>query len=142
MTSLLSYLHNSLKITPLEDNKVQVTVTLESDEFIHYVRLLDSLTGFFRVINTKNRLAKAKVHYESEEHAEETGKIKSQYYSRLVESFDHYTSQGLDRKAAVKQISADLRKENHPWSSPDLVRPSLVAAGRDGRKCRSKKKQA
>ena len=139
MTSLLSYLHNSLKVTPLEDNKIQVTVTLESDEYIHYVRLLDSLTGFFRVINKKNRLAKGKAHYQSEEYAEETAKVKAKYYSRLVESFDLYTSQGFDRKSAIKQISADLRKENHPWSSPDLVRPSLIAAGRGARIGRPRK---
>ncbi|MDA3904083.1 MAG: hypothetical protein PF441_11630 [Desulfuromusa sp.] len=141
MTSLLLHLHDSLKVTPLEDNQVQVTVTLQSDEFIHYVRLLDSLTGFLHVIKNKDRLAKAKAHYESEEYAEETGKVKAQYYSRLVASFDLYTSQGFDRKAAIKQISADLRRENHPWSSPDLVRPSLVAAGRGGRPGRPRRQQ-
>ena len=142
MTSLLSYLHSSLKVTPLENNKVRVTVTLESDEYIHYVRLLDSLTGFFRVINTKNRLAKAKAHYESEEYAEETGKVKARYYARIVKLFDLYTSQGLNRYSAIKQIGADLRKENHPWSSPDLVRFSLGAAGRPGRPGRPRRKQS
>ncbi len=90
-------------------------------------------------MKNKDRLAKAKAHYESEEYAEETGKVKAQYYSRLVATFDLYTSQGFDRKAAIKQISADLRRENHPWSSPDLVRPSLVAAGRGGRPSRPRR---
>ena len=139
MTSLLLHLHDSLKVTPLEDNQVQVTVTLQSDEFIHYVRLLDSLTGFLRVIKNKNRSAKTKAHYDSKEYAEETAKTKDQYYSRIVKLFDLYTSQGLNRSSAIKQIGADLRKEKHPWSSPDLVRFSLADAGRPGRVGRPRK---
>ena len=139
MTSLLLHLHDSLKVTSLEDNQVQVTVTLQSDEFIHYVRLLDSLTGFLRVVNNKDRIAKHKKSDYSK-HLEEQGRIaKEKYYNRIVESFDLYTSQGLNRNSAIKQISTDLRKENHQWSSPDLVRSSLINAGRGGRPGRPRK---
>ena len=139
MTSLFSYLHNSLKVTPLDNDQVQVTVTLPADSFLQYIRLLDSLTGFVKVANKHARLAKAKATFESEEAVAERKRYKDQYYSRLVESFDLYTSQGLDRKSAIKQIATDLRKENHPWCSPDQVRPSLVAAGRGGRSGRPRK---
>lgn len=133
MTSLFSYLHKSLKVTPLEENQVEVTVTLQSDEYVHYLRLLDSLTGFIRTINSKTKLAKHKNSDYSKFEQDQARATKDKYYKRIVQGFDLYTSQGLDRKAAIKQIGADLRKENHPWSSPDLVRFSLRDAGRPGR---------
>ena len=140
MTSLFSYLHRSLKVTHLEDDQVQVTVTLHSDDFIYYIRLLDSLTGFVRVVKNKTRYARNMAHYESEEAINERKQYKERYYSRIVASFDRYTSQGLDRTSAIKKISAELRKDNHPWSSPDQVRPSLVEAGRGGRPGRPRRK--
>ena len=124
MTSLFSYLHSSLKVTLLEDDQVQVTVNLPSDLFLDYIRILDSLTGFAKTLRSKSKLLKP---YVPDPHV--TSK-RDQYYQRIVALYDSYSSQGLKRTAAIKQISADLRKENHPWSSPDLVRPSLVAAGR------------
>ena len=138
MTSHLSFLHDSLKITPLEDNLVQVTVVLPADLLIHYVRVLDSLTGFVKTLESKTKLHRLK---ESNSHIveEQNRRSKEQYYARIVNLFDQYTSQGLNRYSAIKQIGADLRKENHPWSSPDLVRISLVAAGRGGRPGRPRK---
>jgi F0F1-type ATP synthase epsilon subunit len=102
MTSLFSFPHNSLKVTPLEDDQVQVTVTLHSDDFIYYIRQLDSLTGFVRVVKNKTRVASNKALYESEESINERKQHKERYYSRIVESFDSYTSQGLDRTSSIK----------------------------------------
>jgi len=57
MTSLFSYLHDSLKVTPVNDGEqLQVTVTLPSDHFLHFLRILDSLTGFVHVLNKHARL--------------------------------------------------------------------------------------
>ncbi|SEA48460.1 hypothetical protein SAMN05660420_02249 [Desulfuromusa kysingii] len=139
MTSLFSYLHRSLKVTPLEDGQVQVTVNLHADDFIHFIRILDSLIGFVRLVKNKDRMARNIAAYESEESINERKQYKERYHSRIVELFDRYTHQGLDRTSAIKKISADLRKDKHPWSSPDLVRPSLVEVGRGGRPGRAKK---
>jgi len=139
MTSLFSYLHSNLKITPLEDDQVQVTVTLPSDHFLHFARLLDSLSGFVQIVNRHTKLSKYQKIAESLNDADQAEQTKQRYYNRIADLFDQYTSQGLTRNAAIKQISADLRKEKHPWSSPDLVRPSLVAAGRGGRSGRPRR---
>lgn len=64
---------------------------------------------------------------------------KQAYLKRIVKDYDCYLLQGLDRKEAIKQISSDLRSENHPWSFPDLVRSSLIEAGRPGRIGRPRK---
>lgn len=89
MTSLFSYLHRSLKVTPTDNKEeLQVTVTLPSDLVIHYVRVLDSLTGFVRTINSKSKLAILK-DSDFEKHLQEQGRIaKENYYKRIVAEYD------------------------------------------------------
>jgi len=124
---------NGLKVSPADDGKINVTVTLPADLFIHYIRLLDSLSGFFQFVNRKAKIAQLQSASSLEARAKEAKKNIDQYQVKLVELFDLYSAQGLDRKSVVKQISSDLRANKHPWSSPELVRSSLVAAGRGGR---------
>lgn len=127
MTSLFSYLHEHLQVSPHDDDQVRVTVVLPSDLFLDYLRILDSLTSFARTLRTKSKLVKP---YVPDQHALD---MRDEYYRHIVALFDRYTGKGLKRTPAIKHISADLRKENHPWSCPDLIRSSLIAAGRPGR---------
>lgn len=133
VTSLFSYLHSNLKVTPLEEDQVQVTVTLPSDHFQHFVKLLDSLSGFVQIVKRHTRQQRVNGETAADHQRQEAERNLARYHKRLVELFDQYTAQGLNRNAAIKQIGADLRAEKHPWSSPDLIRPSLTAAGRGGR---------
>jgi len=133
MTSVLLQLHNNLQVPPAQDDQAQVTATLPYDLFSDSLRLLDSLTGFVRTVNSKAKLAKSQTDQAKEKLDREAKQNIARYQDDLVQAFDQYTSQGFDRKAAIKQITADLRAEKHCWSSPGLVRSSLVAAGRGGR---------
>ena len=139
MTSPFSYPENNLTVTPLDDQHVEVSITIQTDYLLDYIKLFDSLTSFVRLVKNKDRIERNRAKYNSKDHEEESHQLKEQYHSRLVNLFDEYTDEGYDRKTTVKRISATLRKENHPWSSPDLVRPSLVAAGRGGRVGRPRK---
>jgi hypothetical protein len=58
----------------------------------------------------------------------------TEYYALIVGLYDDYTKLGHSRTAAIKRISLKLRSEGHPWASVDLIRSSLVSAGRP---CRS-----
>ena len=131
MISPLSYLSSSLKVRSLDDDLVEVTVTLPSDHVQHFAQLLDSLAGFVQVVKRKSRYQRY-VEPINAAHAEQTKKARADYHSLIVGLFDQYTAQGLSRYEAIKRIGADLREQNHPWSSPDLIRPSLVEAGRGG----------
>ncbi len=139
MTSLFTTLIKDLKVSPASDGQIKVTVTLPSDLFLHYARLLESLAGFFQFANRKAKIAQLQSASSLEARAKEAQQNIDLYHARLVKAFDLYSSQGLDRKSAVKQIAADLRAKKHPWCSPDLVRMSLVAAGRGGRPGRPRK---
>jgi len=141
MTSPFSYPENNLTVTPLDDQHVEVSITIQTEYLLDYVNLFNSLTHFVRLIKNKDRIARNRAKYDSKQFDEEAKQRKRAYYSRIATLFDEYTDQGYDRNTVIKQISATLRKENHPWSSPDLVRPSLVAAGRGARIGRPRRQQ-
>lgn len=133
MTSHLFYLQDSLSVVPVGDDQVQVVVTLPVEYLTQYTRLLDSLTGFIDVLKREDKLSRLRLKSANWELSKQAKKNLDQYHQRLVTAYDLYTAKGLTRNAAIKQISADLRAEQHPWSSFDLVRPSLIKAGRSGR---------
>lgn len=139
MTSLFSYLSDSLKVTPVDDDHLEVSVTLPSEHFHSYLQLLNALTGFAHIINKHARLNRLKNDERSKALAEQAQQRLTHHYERLVELYDRYTIQEFGRTDAIKRISAELRKEHHPWSSIDLVRHALVCAGRPGRVGRSRK---
>ena len=85
MTSLFAYLHNNLQVTPGKDDQVEVTVTLSSDLFLDYIRILDSLNGFVRKINCRAKLARIA---EPAAPSEIDHWYKARYYERIPELFD------------------------------------------------------
>ena len=133
MTPHLYFLQDNLEVTPLDSDQVQITVTIPADYLFQFSQLIDCLSGFVQVLQRQEKISRSKKAYDSEEFRKEAQENIQRYYQRIAKSFDNYTSQGLDRKNAIKQIAAELRAEGHPWSSPDLVRPSLIKAGRPGR---------
>jgi len=131
MTPSAEFLLDALTVTPAEDGRVAVTVLLPPELIRDYCQFLQSLAAFFHLASRKavNVTAAAR----SAQAAPERNNAYAAFTARVVSAFDKYTASGLDRKEAVKRISADLRAENHPWRSADLVRSTLVAAGRGGR---------
>jgi len=132
MTSLLDDLKKSLRVTSLDNGQVQVSVSLPARFLPLYVQLFDSLTSFLRLIERDRRLSRSKQESDFDVIHQHAKHEKEHYYQRIASLFDRYTSEGLNRNQAIKQIGADLRAEKHPWSSPDLVRSSLGPAGRPG----------
>ena len=129
MTSLLSNLREHLQITPLDDDQVQVLFVLPSDLLFDYLHVLDSLTGLVKTVRSKVRLAK----YSDSSADSFSTQARDRFYKRVVALYDLYRAQGLKRTIAIQRISSELRVENHPWASVDLVRTALNAAGRPGR---------
>lgn len=133
MIPSLSFLRDKLTVEHLDDNQVSVTVVLPADLVRTYCLFLDSLAGFFRTTDRHCKIARAQARLESRcdlDHEAQT-RIDA-YRARLVKAYDAYIANGLNRKAAIKQIAADLRAENHPWRTVDVIRTTLIAACRDG----------
>ena len=133
MIPSLTFLHESLTVETTEDGLVSVTVILPPDLVRDYCRFLDSLATFFGAVHRKSSISASLVRAASLAADPVARKNLQEYRELIVSAFDAYTCRGLDRKEAIKRVSADLRAESHPWCSADLVRSQLIAAGRGGR---------
>lgn len=131
MTSPLLDLQSSLKVQP-DTDQVQITLTLPSELVGDFVLLLESLTRFAHSVKIKNHQLKRPSLEQRRRLDEQARKAHEEYYQRLRDLFDQVSGHDLNRRTIIKKISATLRKENHPWSSPDLVRSALADAGRPG----------
>ncbi len=130
MTSLFHYLQDTLKVTPLDDDQVQVTVTLPTEHFLHFARILDSLCGLVASVNSRTRLAKFQAAAEALKFNEQCEANQQDYYRYIVERFDRYTAEGLNRNQAIKRIGADLREVNHPCGSCRPARSYWPTSGK------------
>jgi len=120
-----------LTVEAVEDGNVAVTVVLPPELVRDYCSFLESLASFFHSASHKGSWALSRSRAASR--VDSDNKSLAEYRARLVAAFDTYTARGFERKAAIKQIAADLRAESHPWCCPDMVRSQLVAGGRGGR---------
>lgn len=132
MTPPPSFL-DQVHIERLDDSRTAVTVVLPSSLVHDFRRFLESVSSLFHCADRKSPV-------DSLDAAEKRAALESEaerrlaaYHARLVKAFDDYTASGLDRKAAIKRVAADLRAVNHPWCCPDLVRSELVKLGRSGK---------
>jgi hypothetical protein len=138
MTSLFHSLQHSLKVTPSENDQLEVTVTIPAEYFQQYIQLIDSFSGFVKTINKHARIQRLKDSEYHDKQAKEHQRKLDDYYCQIVTLYDQFTSEGFDRTQTIKRISSVLRASDHPWSSVDLVRPSLIEAGRPGQRGRKR----
>ena len=128
MTPLFSFLQDSLEVSRIDDEQVRVTVNLPVDLLPYYLDLFNALSGFIRMVKRRHSLAA------SAKPSDHLGiEFRDRFYARIVARFDALSAQGVNRSAAIKAISAELGKEQHPWAAVDLVRSALSAAGRPGK---------
>lgn len=142
MSLLRPLLRDHLSVTPLDDGLVAVTVHLPADLVRDYCRFLEALVGFFTTVQSKTTIAQAEERAKAHALSEEAKQTLTSYRSRIVEAFDRYSAQGLSRKDAIQSIAAELRADQHPWRSADLVRITLVECGRGGRSGRPRRGEA
>ncbi len=133
MTSPLSSHQLNPKVTPLDNDLVEVTLTLPDDLVHDFLLVLDSLTSLATIVRSKTRLAKYKDKAD-DFLQEERFQERDAFYARVVNLYDCHIARGIKRTAAIKLISQELRKEKHVWSSIELVRSALVAGGRPGQR--------
>jgi len=99
-----------------------------------FVSLLQSLHGFFRFAEMKERVLKCQEQAVDALEIEKRQQIHATFQKKVCEIFDALIGQGLERKEAVKRTGQALREQNHPWANRDSVLHVLRAAGRLRRK--------
>ena len=81
MSSLITSLHQSLKVTPSGNDQVTVTVTLPSDLLNDYVSLLESLSGFVNAINHQKHIDRL---WSDSEETKKCFQFKRNHYKRQL----------------------------------------------------------
>ncbi len=123
---MISLFSSKPTVTPLDDDRVTVSFTIPAELLDDFSKLFDSLSGFIRIIQREKRLARLKRQSQSDIYSQQAEQNKLLYYQRIVKAYDEYTSQGLSRTAASKQISVLLCKEKPPWAFTDQIRSSII----------------
>jgi hypothetical protein len=132
---------DSLKVEPLPDDLVAVTVQLPTSLVKDYCQFLEALAGFFHTAHRKSELAHLQQRSADQELDDLAQSNIAAYQQRVAALFDRYTAEGLNRKQAIIRISGDLRAEHHPWHYVEQIQATLVESGRPGRRGRPRKVQ-
>lgn len=118
------------QVRAVDTKNICMSVVMPNEMMHSFSLLLESVGGFFRIVNNKARAASAavKVH-DLGEISKREATINS-YQAEVLESFDSYISQGHDRKEALKLVNRKLKASGHPWASAYVVERVVRSAGR------------
>lgn len=95
-----------------------------------FSQLLESMGGFFRVVNNKARSSSAVLKAHDLDELEKRAQFKAAFHSDVCSLFDNFIKQGYAIKDAAKRTNFALKAKNHPWATFYLVEKTLRAEGR------------
>lgn len=126
------------RITGSNESHVFLAIALPHGTQRHFVHLLESLAGFFHILDGKERSQLAQVKARSPEQDQEAEKNLAERTAEVCTLFDNFTSQGLTRNDAVKLTNSTLKASGKVWSTHEVVSWLLRKAGRFRRQERGK----
>lgn len=95
-----------------------------------FVSFLESMAGFFRLVDIKARSANAQVKAHDPAQREKVDSLHADFRQEVCEIYDGLIGQGVETKEAVKRTNSTLKARNHPWASFETVQKVLRSAGR------------
>ncbi|KAA0895180.1 hypothetical protein [Oryzomonas rubra] len=125
-----------------QGDHVLLNVALPRDMTRFFVTFLESMTGFFRVMDHRARVASAQHKTIDPVAIAERENFKADFINEVCTIFDGFTGQGLSVKEALKQTNLALKAVSHPWATYDTIQRTLRAKGRfRGKKTSSHRKE-
>lgn len=117
-------------VTAVNTHQVCMSVVLPNEMLHSFSTFLESMGGFFRVVNNKARSASAIVKAHDLDEIEERKQRILNFSSEACSLFDEYQSKGHNVRESVKMTNFALKAQGNPWASLYLVEKTLRAAGR------------
>ncbi|MGE4579411.1 MAG: hypothetical protein AB7F21_07715 [Desulfuromonadales bacterium] len=117
-------------VSKAQNGLVVVSVALPEGMTRAYMTLLESLTGFVRVIDNKAQGSFREVRVQSPSAISEAKRLQEAFTADICHRFDVLIGAGVPRNDAIKCVNDALKAEKHPWAGYDLVRSTLSAAGK------------
>ncbi|RNC68574.1 MAG: hypothetical protein ED859_09670 [Desulfuromonadales bacterium] len=117
-------------VSGARDGFVYVSFALPEGMTRLFVSFLESMAGFFRLVDIKARSASAVVKAHDPARREKVEATHAEFRQEVCEIFDGLRGQGLDVKEAVKRTNSTLKARNHPWATFEVVQKVLRSTGR------------
>lgn len=117
-------------VQAVDTRNICMSVVMPNEMLHSFSLLLESMGGFFRLANNKARSSSAVVKAHDLGEMAKREETINFYKKEVVELYDSFTSQGHDRKDALKLTNRALRAKEHPWSSTYIIEKVLRSAGR------------
>lgn len=117
-------------VTAVNSGQVCMSVVMPSEMLRSFSMLLESMGGFFRVVNGKARASSATVKAHDLDTITERDRLIEAFKTEVCTLFDNHVSQGHAPKEAIKLTNADMKAQKSPWASHDIIKSTLRAMGR------------
>ena len=127
-------LHNSClldyRVVALDAKHVGITYILPNELLNVFSVFLESIGGFFQVVNNKARAASSELKFFDLDALEARNVKVARFNEQVCSIFDELVFQGFDKKSAVKEVNSRLKLLGVTWASFYIVEKTLRAAGR------------
>ncbi|MDA8413808.1 MAG: hypothetical protein M0023_08465 [Desulfobacteraceae bacterium] len=134
LTSAFNPLHRdcllNYHVAAVNAQQVCMSVVMPREMLQSFSQLLESMGGFFRVVNGKARAASAIVKAHDLDKIAEREQLASDRKAGVCAIFDKLISQGHSSSDAIRLTNNALRAENNPWASRYMVESVLRSEGR------------
>lgn len=117
-------------VQKINDGRVVLSIVMPDGMIQGFTSLLQSLHGFFRFAELKEKISKYEEKAFSPGEVEKRREHNLEFNREVCRIFDQLTDQGLERKEAVKRTNQALKAKNHPWATHEAVTTVLRSAGR------------
>jgi hypothetical protein len=137
--------HESLldcQAVEIRDGRVILNVALPQDMTRFFIALLESMTGFFRVMQQKTRVVKAQGKCIDPVEIEQRESRKREYAEEVCSLFDGFVTNGHEMTEAIRLTNSALKAKSHPWATYHLVSSVLRSEGRLRKRERKERKNA
>lgn len=117
-------------VSGAKDGYVCLSIALPEGMTRGFVSMLESLCCFMRAVDVKSRSASAYAKVMDPAFLEERERLHEEFKREVCALFDGFTSQGVERKEAIKRTNASLKASGSPWATFDTVQGVLRSCGR------------
>lgn len=118
------------RVQRVQGGYVVLSIAMPEGMIKAFVSLLQSLHGFFRFAELKERVSKYEEKAVSPAEVEKRRKNQTEFEQEVCRIFDELVGMGVDQKQAVKLTNQALKAQKHPWATHDTVTGVLRSAGR------------
>jgi len=117
------------RVSGVRDGHVLLSVALPVGMTRVFASLLQSLNGFFQVVDQKARIAALQDRPVDPDEIERKNRAHSEFRKAVLETYQGFQRQGYTSKEALSRTNLALKAQNHPWANYDSVKAVLSAAG-------------